>query len=521
VSARPTKQGTRLGRLVVVLGVAVTVAIPLALGATSSVARAAFPGANGKIVFETDRDGNSEIYTMNADGTNRVNLTRNAEAQDVTPRWSADGRRIVFVSNRDGNDEIFSMNEDGSNVVQVTHTENVDNRRPGWTGDGGILFQRVAPPNPRDVVLINADGTKIELTPDSVDSAFAAAAPKGPWIVMSRINASPGEGQRLYTMNTISRVMKLVTRASPEFSDTQANWSPSGNDLVFVRRGDPGTEELFVVHKDGTGLRQLTDTPGRVEDKPAFSPDGTKIVFSACAAEPARHCANYVTNADGSGGEVEVTTPTVPYIDTFSGGYLDPFWHDRTSGDGSSLAQVNGHLEETFSSDAGDPPDFNLNAHIGTQCTVGGDFDVQADFALLTWPTSPSYAGVEVALSTFGPDARTVRESQFWAEQYSSFIPPTVTSGPATTDTSGTLRLTRSGSTITSWNRTETGWNPIASGETALVNATVALELSSYSNRFMHAEVKVAWDNFRINTGTVSCPIWWTDSSPDWQPSSR
>ena len=72
-----------------------TLVIALAISVIAAgQARAAFPGANGRIVFETNRDGNEEIYTMNADGTNRVDLTRNP-ADDTDPRWSADGSRIV------------------------------------------------------------------------------------------------------------------------------------------------------------------------------------------------------------------------------------------------------------------------------------------------------------------------------------------------------------------------------------------------------------------------------------------
>ena len=126
----------------------------------ASTATAAFPGKNGKIVFQTNRYGNGddEIYTSNADGTNRVNLTRNT-ARDSFPHWSADGRRIVFASNRDGNDEVFTMDDVGRDVRQLTSTKVINNRWPSWTSDGRILFQRVTPGSPRDVFLMNADGT--------------------------------------------------------------------------------------------------------------------------------------------------------------------------------------------------------------------------------------------------------------------------------------------------------------------------------------------------------------------------
>ena len=88
---------------------AVTVAIGSLIAAVAGGAQASFPGANGKIAFQTNRDGNAEIYTMNADGTSRVNLTRNP-AEDVEPRWSSNGTHIAFASNRTGNFEIYTMN---------------------------------------------------------------------------------------------------------------------------------------------------------------------------------------------------------------------------------------------------------------------------------------------------------------------------------------------------------------------------------------------------------------------------
>ncbi len=83
-------------------------------------AHAAFPGQNGKIAFFSDRDGNNEVYTMNADGTGQMRLTNNA-ASDVVPIWSADGLKIAFTSTRDGNNEIYVMNADGSGQTRLTN----------------------------------------------------------------------------------------------------------------------------------------------------------------------------------------------------------------------------------------------------------------------------------------------------------------------------------------------------------------------------------------------------------------
>src|SRR5436190_10123706 len=75
---------------------------------------------NGKIAFTSDRDGNREIYVMNADGTNQTRLTNNAIVDDY-PAWSPNGTKIAFASQKPSGDyAIFRMDADGTNRVEIT-----------------------------------------------------------------------------------------------------------------------------------------------------------------------------------------------------------------------------------------------------------------------------------------------------------------------------------------------------------------------------------------------------------------
>jgi Tol biopolymer transport system component len=73
---------------------------------------------DSKIAFESDRDGDSEIFVMNADGTGVTQLTDNDDG-DWDPAWSPNGDKITFYGDRDGDSEIFVMNLDGGHVVSL------------------------------------------------------------------------------------------------------------------------------------------------------------------------------------------------------------------------------------------------------------------------------------------------------------------------------------------------------------------------------------------------------------------
>lgn len=475
-------------------------------------------GQNGRIVFQTNRDGNGnvEVYTMNADGTDRINVTRDPSL-DIDPHWSADGTRIVFASNRDGNNEIYTMNANGSGVSQVTAID-ANNRWPSWTNDGRILFQSGTLPN-RDVYRVNPDGTGLtNLTPGPFDHAWASAAPRGPMIALSRYTEA--EGQHIYTLNTLSGVTGRVTPASLTSADVSANWSPTGNDLVYLSFGEWGAD-LFTIHKDGTGLVQLTNTANRAESAPSFSPDGAKIAFTGCTdpGTASQRCANYIMSNDGT-GETEVSTPRIPYLDTFSDTRIDPFWSSGTfNGTGPTITEANGRLEIEVPSSTTNGPAGYATSDALSVCRLQGDFDIQADYELLAWP--PLALGVNGVNLNFGVNFTHTLfvHNASGTTGISTFFPDPATNVFAPFgDTSGGLRLVRSGDTLTGYYRSGGSWIPLLSVPFTVPEAFVQLSIFTNDPPNSHPDVKVAFDNFQITGGTFSCPTWWADSTPDWQP---
>jgi Tol biopolymer transport system component len=97
-------------------------------------------GDGSKIAFESDLDGDNEIFVVNSDGSGLTKLTSNT-ATDWYPCISGDGSKIAFQSDVDGDNEIFVVNSDGTGLTQLTHNTAADDS-PSISGDGSkIAFQ--------------------------------------------------------------------------------------------------------------------------------------------------------------------------------------------------------------------------------------------------------------------------------------------------------------------------------------------------------------------------------------------
>ena len=110
-------------------GLLVVLSAVLALAAACGGGESA-PAA-GKIVFTSSRDGNAEVYVVDADGSGLRRLTDNP-ASDFFFAWSPDSSHIAFLSNRDGNQDIYVMNADGTGQTNLTKNP-ADNYDPAWS----------------------------------------------------------------------------------------------------------------------------------------------------------------------------------------------------------------------------------------------------------------------------------------------------------------------------------------------------------------------------------------------------
>ena len=230
------------------------------------------PLAERRIAFQSRRDGNFEVYSMDPKGGDVRNLTMHP-GHDGEPVWSPDRTRIAFDSDRGGSFDIYVMNADGTNVVQLT-TEPTPDGYPTWSPDGTqIAFNSFRDGN-SEIYVMNADGTNPRrLTKNLSDDSKPVWSPDGSRLAF---HTDRDGNYEIYVMNPDGTDQRNLSNAVG--NDKNPAWSPNSARLAFDSTRDGGLAELYVMGGDGSLPVRLT-TNDDVDAWPAWSPDGTRLAF--------------------------------------------------------------------------------------------------------------------------------------------------------------------------------------------------------------------------------------------------
>src|SRR6266550_2376023 len=208
--------------------------------------------ATSKIAFTTNRDGNTQIYLMNANGSEQTRLT-NDGSNDEHPRWSPNGAEILFQSDRDspttGYMDIYVMNANGSAQTRLTASV-ADDSAASWSPDGSkMVFQSLRNGLDYQIYVMNADGTnQSNLSNSSANDSQPSWSPNGNKIVFAS-DRDHSVTASVYVMNSSGSNQTRLTFGADTVDDTQPIWSRDGSKIAFVSTRD-GNKEIYVMNAD-------------------------------------------------------------------------------------------------------------------------------------------------------------------------------------------------------------------------------------------------------------------------------
>jgi Tol biopolymer transport system component len=275
---------------------------------SAAPAGATFPGTNGRIAYYNFAELPRQIYSVDADGTDLLQLTTGTRSK-VDPAWSADGSMIALGSSsrRQSRGRLEVMNADGSaRSIVVAYEQNRGVADPAWSPDGSqIAFCRQAPRGV-SIWVVDVDGTNLtRLSGPDDDDCSPDWSPDGTRIVFTSFTDDAG----LWLMDADGTDRAELVNG---FADAPS-WSPDGTKIAFARTPlRSNRSDIFVVNADASGRTRLTFTERRWEFTPAWSPDGSSIAYCKnTGPEGFAFCEIWTMDPDGSNATRITATPDI------------------------------------------------------------------------------------------------------------------------------------------------------------------------------------------------------------------
>ena len=263
-----------------------------------------------RVVYWTQTGGQRDIWTIGADGSEPIQVTDDA-ALDWSPHWSTDDY-IYFSSDRGGNMNLWRVPVDElGNAVgdpQPVTTGVVGVNQHASVAAGGMRIARAVRTNDSNILRVEFDATagqavgeSAPVTQGSILSEWSDPSPDGETIVFVR-------QEDVFVVSRDGTIIRRLT--DDEFNDRRPRWSPLGDQILFYSNRVGSLYQIWTMNPDGSGKTQVSDDPSE-PIYPAWSPDGARISYVDVAT------GSYIVELDAEPGlDTRVSLPPLESADT-------------------------------------------------------------------------------------------------------------------------------------------------------------------------------------------------------------
>ena len=239
---------------------------------------ASYNKAGETIIFESNRDGHWQIYSMDVNGNNQTRVIR-SDHNDRRPTWNPYHNMIMFESDRNGVSDLFTYDLDTKELKKVPITLKGNKTFAQFAPNGKeLIFNYKISDNNYNIYMVSLSGKRLKtIVNNAYANLYPRFSPTGDAILYFSRKQTKGEDDEIYVRNMYNRDEIRLTRWP--MHNFCATFSNSGTKIAYVTSMENSRPEIYIMNKDGKSQRRITFND-ETDTLPNWSPQDFNLLIT-------------------------------------------------------------------------------------------------------------------------------------------------------------------------------------------------------------------------------------------------